>query len=90
MYIPVCPVTDTNARYLARQREAFLAGTPGPDFGGGKGESEHIGRPTDTDLSSWTDGEGVGAMGLKRLVAHENAAAGELAAVESANIILGL
>lgn len=27
-------------------RENFLAGVPPPDFPGGKGESDHIGRPT--------------------------------------------
>ncbi|POR39726.1 Uncharacterized protein TPAR_00084, partial [Tolypocladium paradoxum] len=37
LYIPVCPVTDMNAAYLARQRAAFRAGTPGPDFPGGEG-----------------------------------------------------
>lgn len=26
MYIPACPLTETNARYLVRQREAFLQG----------------------------------------------------------------
>ncbi|KAL2271065.1 hypothetical protein VTJ83DRAFT_436 [Remersonia thermophila] len=35
MYLPACPLTQTNALYLARQRKSFLAGTPGPDFGGG-------------------------------------------------------
>ena len=27
LYIPVCPLTEMNASYLARQRESFLAGT---------------------------------------------------------------
>lgn len=90
MYIPVCPVTDINAQYLVRQREAFLAGTPGPDFGGGKGESEHIGRPTGESLRGWTNGVGTQAMGFDRLEARAGAAPGEVAAVESANAILGL
>ncbi|KAK0382659.1 hypothetical protein NLU13_9965 [Sarocladium strictum] len=90
LYIPVCPVTDNNARYLLRQRESFLAGTPGPDFGGGKGESEHIGRPTADDLRAWTNEMGVQAMGLEKLVSRAGAAPGEVAAVESANSILGL
>lgn len=44
LYIPECPLTEANAKYLSRQREAFLEGIPGPDFPGGKGESEHVGR----------------------------------------------
>ncbi|KAF5018876.1 hypothetical protein F66182_9137, partial [Fusarium sp. NRRL 66182] len=35
LYIPVCPVTKQNGEYMARQRDAFRAGTPGPDFPGG-------------------------------------------------------
>lgn len=27
MYIPACPLTETNADYLVRQREAFFEGT---------------------------------------------------------------
>ncbi|KAL1842537.1 hypothetical protein VTJ49DRAFT_5013 [Mycothermus thermophilus] len=34
IYLPACPLTQTNALYLARQRKSFLAGTPGPDFDG--------------------------------------------------------
>ncbi len=26
MYIPACPLTETNAEYLVRQRETFLEG----------------------------------------------------------------
>jgi hypothetical protein len=37
LYIPACPLTERNARYLVRQRKAFLEGTPGPDFPGGAG-----------------------------------------------------
>jgi hypothetical protein len=90
MYIPVCPVTDINAQYLVRQREAFLAGTPGPDFGGGKGESEHVDRPTEHNLRAWTNKTGTQAMGLDKLVARAGAAPGEISAIESANKILGL
>lgn len=32
MYTPACPLTATNALYLARQRKAFLLGHAGPDF----------------------------------------------------------
>jgi len=34
MYIPCCPLTETNAEYLVRQREAFSEGRPAPDFPG--------------------------------------------------------
>ncbi len=64
LYIPACPLTEVNARYLARQREAFLEGTPGPDFPGGKGESEHVGRLGREDVRSAGGVEGEKAMGL--------------------------
>ena len=67
MYIPVCPVTEGNAEYLARQRDTFLQGLPGPDFPGGKGESEHFGRPTDVYLRRNVAMEGLRAMGMERL-----------------------
>ena len=89
MYIPISPVTDINAHYLARQRAAFLAGYPGPDFGGGKGESEYTGRPTVETMREHTDGAGMQAMGLEKLVARPGATSGEVAAVDSANSILG-
>ncbi len=34
LYIPVCPTTEESAKYVARQRAAFLEGTPAPDFPG--------------------------------------------------------
>ncbi|KAK3300233.1 uncharacterized protein B0H64DRAFT_313784 [Chaetomium fimeti] len=51
MYLPACPLTQTNALYLARQRKAFLQGHAGPDFdlvgggggGGGSGSGGSIG-----------------------------------------------
>lgn len=66
MYIPACPLTEVNAGYLVRQREAFLNGTPGPDFPGGKGESEHIGRMRKEDIESAGGEDGLKAMGLGR------------------------
>ena len=35
LYIPACPLTEANAEYLVRQREAWWEGLPGPDFPGG-------------------------------------------------------
>lgn len=64
MYIPACPLTETNARYLLWQRKAFLNGTPGPDFPGGKGESEHVGRMGKRDVEDAGGKEGLRAMGL--------------------------
>lgn len=90
MYIPVCPVTAINAHSLAHQRANFVAGTPSPDFGGGMGESEHVDRPTEQSLRGWTNEVGTQAMGFDKLVARAGAAPGEVAALESANEILGL
>jgi hypothetical protein len=64
LYIPVCPLTEDNARFLRRQRDTFLQGTPSPDFGGGEGESKHVGRPTLQDLSTMMDSDGLRAMGM--------------------------
>lgn len=64
LYIPACPLTQANAEYLVRQREAFLAGVPGPDFPGGKGESEHVGRMTTQDIDKAGGKEALAAMGL--------------------------
>ncbi|KAG6256929.1 hypothetical protein E4U23_000081 [Claviceps purpurea] len=89
LYIPVCPVTDTNAVYLARQRQAFRHGTPGPDFPGGEGESRHVGRPTEDMLRGWADGVGQQAVGLSKLRVRDGARPGERRAVERANAVLG-
>lgn len=70
---------------MVRQREAFLRGTPGPDFPGGAGESEHVDRPTDDVL----DGVGRRAMGLERLEVKGLRSDGEREAVDSANRVLG-
>ena len=64
MYIPACPLTQANAEYLTRQREAFLSGLPGPDFPGGKGESEHAGRMTTQDVEKAGGKQALAAMGL--------------------------
>ncbi|GKT82095.1 DUF1479 domain protein [Colletotrichum tofieldiae] len=85
MYIPVCPATDLNAGYLARQREAFRRGLPGPDFPGGKGESEHVGRPGEEAIRG---AEARRAMGLERLVVA-GASHGERDLVERTNRMLG-
>ena len=68
LYIPVCPVTEINASYLKRQREAFLAGTPGPDFPGGRGEADHEGRPDEAYLRAHAGPDGLRAVGFERLL----------------------
>lgn len=90
LYIPVCPVTELNAQYLVRQRQAFLDGTPGPDFPGGDGESKHIGRPTEDMVRRWVNPEGRRAMGLDKLVASPSALPGAREVVDRFNVTLGL
>ncbi|MCJ1404806.1 hypothetical protein MMC11_008032 [Xylographa trunciseda] len=86
LYIPVCPITETNAEYLARQRDAFLGGFPGPDFPGGKGESEHIGRPTLDYILEQVNHEGLQAMGFGRFSATDKEdMIGGMMAVKKAN-----
>ena len=88
LYIPVCPLTILNAEYVARQRDTFLAGVPGPDFPGGKGESGHIGRPTEDFLKEHGGAEGLQAMGLERWdVSGPNS--GEVEVLKRSNEVLG-
>ncbi|KAL0938195.1 DUF1479 domain-containing protein [Colletotrichum truncatum] len=85
MYIPVCALTDQNVWYLKRQREAFLQGLPGPDFPGGKGESEHVGRPGEEAI---VGADARRAMGLEKLIVAGEGE-GERALIERANKYLG-
>ncbi|KAL8404778.1 hypothetical protein RB594_009592 [Gaeumannomyces avenae] len=89
LYIPVCPVTELNAEYLVRQRQAFLVGTPGPDFPGGKGESEHVGRPKAEYARAHLGLEGLQAFGLEKLTIPDGIRPGARAVLEKANRILG-
>lgn len=65
LYIPSCPLTVQNAEYMAKQRAAFLEGTPGPDFGSGVGESQHVGRPGPEDVKKVDPVGGMRAFGLE-------------------------
>ncbi|KAI8933703.1 hypothetical protein NX059_009421 [Plenodomus lindquistii] len=90
LYIPACPMTEDNANYLVRQRDAFVNGIPSPDFGGGVGESEHKGRITAEDMMELVGEDGCRAMGLKDW--DSDAAGltpGERAILDRANKILG-
>jgi hypothetical protein len=83
-------LTIPNAHYLARQRAAFLAGTPGPDFPGGKGESAHIGRPNEQYARENCSLEGLRAFGLERRdIENENGRMtdGEIEVLREANEI---
>lgn len=53
LYVPACPLTQTNALYLARQRRSFLLGLPAPDFFG-----------TTTGAGSGGGGGSAGGLGL--------------------------
>lgn len=89
LYIPICPVTELNAKYLVRQRDAFLNGTPGPDFPGGQGEANHVNRPTEAVFRSYADAEGQRAFGFEKLVASEADTVGSKKVTSLANEILG-
>ncbi|KAI9872884.1 MAG: hypothetical protein M1830_001089, partial [Pleopsidium flavum] len=91
MYIPACPLTEANAEYLSRQRAALWNGTPGPDFPGGKGESEHVGRATAEYLGQTADVKGQQAMGLASWDLNEtNISDGQRRMLHKANGILGV
>jgi hypothetical protein len=68
--LPACPLTQTNALHIARQRKAFLLGHPSPDFdkgGGGRagrGESRCMGRPGVQEVHEAGGEEGLRSMGL--------------------------
>ncbi|ROV98691.1 hypothetical protein VMCG_06773 [Cytospora schulzeri] len=69
IYTPACPLTQTNALFLARQRKAFLQGQPGPDFDSAGGstmgsEAPHEGRPGMEEIAAVGGDAGLRAMGL--------------------------
>ena len=90
LYIPSSPLTVRNAEFLARQRDTFLQGIPSPDFPGGVGESEHVGRPTAADATAMLDKPGLRAFGLERWDSErEGLTPGEKEIMRRANSILG-
>ncbi|KAI0392778.1 DUF1479-domain-containing protein [Xylariaceae sp. FL0594] len=75
LYIPACPLTQTNALYLSRQRRSFLLGQPAPDFSSysyaystststSGTEHNHPGRPGVQDVADAGGDEGLRSMGL--------------------------
>lgn len=89
LYIPVCPTTETNAKYVVRMREAWDNGTPGPDFPGGKGESKHAGRPREDFLISVANDDGLASVGLEPLAEPVDGSKGEKEVIRRVNNILG-
>lgn len=89
LYIPVCPTTEESSKYVARQREAFYEGTPAPDFPGGIGESQHVGRVMEDYLRDIAPSTGLQSLGLDKLVAVEGETPGGLEAIRRANAVLG-
>ncbi|KAK3683032.1 hypothetical protein LTR37_020630 [Vermiconidia calcicola] len=90
MYIPACPLTVSNAEFLERQREAFLNGTPCPDFGGGIGESNHVGRPGIEEIKIVDPEDGMRAFGLLEWDSSESGlSAAQREVMDRANKILG-
>ncbi|KAA6415151.1 MAG: hypothetical protein FRX48_01904 [Lasallia pustulata] len=90
MYIPACPLTEANAEYLIRQREAFAEGIPAPDFPSGEGESRHLGRLTPDYVMQNIDVDAQRAMGVSRWDEHvEVKTLGEARLLQRANEILG-
>ncbi|THW18328.1 DUF1479-domain-containing protein [Aureobasidium pullulans] len=89
LYIPACPLTERNAEYLVRQRDCFLRGTPSPDFPGGVGEGQHVGRAFQEDIAAVSGVDGLRAMGLERFDEGAGRTPGEKQVMASANRILG-
>lgn len=93
LYIPSCPLTVANAEFLARQRACFLEGVPCPDFGGGVGESQHVGRPGVDEVRAAdgsTTGDGMKAFGLEAWDSDEaGLMPGQREVMDRANKILG-
>ncbi|KAK0649543.1 hypothetical protein B0T16DRAFT_428277 [Cercophora newfieldiana] len=89
LYIPICPTTEASATYVARQRDAFLQGTPAPDFPGGRGEADHVGRPTPEHVMNYGNPVGFQSMGLDALQIVDGDTRGGERAVKQANKVLG-
>lgn len=103
LYIPACPLTLNNAKYLVHQRKAFLLGYPGPDFTSSTssthdgpnnerpaeiGESYHMGRPGVQEINDAGGEEALRAMGLLAWDEDDAADAGEKVLLKRANALL--
>ncbi|KAL9712131.1 hypothetical protein Ac2012v2_005208 [Leucoagaricus gongylophorus] len=86
-YIPAVPLTLNNAYYLRDQHSNFVAGLPAPDFPGGEGESQCIGRGSAKDVKSV---EGKRALGFERFETSPLAPQSEKDFLDNINRILGV
>lgn len=66
-----------------------MKGIPPPDFPGGKGESEHTGRPTLSYLEKNALDDGLRAFGVKPFMVDGASSAGETEVLRYANKVLG-
>jgi hypothetical protein len=64
-------------------------GTPSPDFPGGVGESQHVGRAVQEDISAVSGVNGLRAMGLDKFDENTGRTPGEKKVMANANRILG-
>lgn len=68
----------------------MMIGVPCPDFGGGEGESKHIGRPLAENLAKASDKVGLRAFGLMEWDSTEpGLSSGQREAMDRANKALG-
>ena len=67
-----------------------VIGAPCPDFGGGIGEGDHVGRWGAAEIASVSESEGMRAFGLEAFDADEpNLSPGQKEVMNRANKILG-
>ncbi|KAG9256041.1 uncharacterized protein F5Z01DRAFT_535508 [Emericellopsis atlantica] len=90
MFLPACPLTHSNALYLARQRKTFLLGHRGPDFAklNGRDERAHMGRAGVQDVCDAGGEAGLRAMGLMPWDEDDVESAIEAEVVDMANNVL--
>ncbi|KAF4339095.1 DUF1479 domain protein [Fusarium beomiforme] len=89
IYLPACPLTQTNALYLAHQRKGFLHGEAGPDFTGAPTGDITIGGEQAVRKVGEAGGlDGMRAMGLLPWDEDEAQDDIEYAVLEMANSVL--
>ncbi|KAM0275011.1 hypothetical protein ACHAQH_007660 [Verticillium albo-atrum] len=90
LYIPACPITKPSLDYVKRQREAFEAGIPPPDFPGGQGESQHVGRPGVPELNAMASIEARRAAGFAAFDIKTARTRAERNVLQYGNDVMGL
>ncbi|KAJ4003230.1 hypothetical protein NW752_012175 [Fusarium irregulare] len=89
VYLPACPLTQTNALYLAHQRKGFLQGEPGPDFTGAlTGDITIGGEQAVREVGEAGGVDGMRAMGILPWDEDEAQDDIEYAVLEMANGVL--